>query len=64
MTMPATAARRKLRSTGESTLDCYLRDISVYPLISREEEAALAVRIRAGDQGAVDTLVRANCASW
>jgi RNA polymerase primary sigma factor len=60
MTMPATAARRKLRSTGESTLDCYLRDISVYPLITREEEAALAVRIRAGDQGAVDTLVRAN----
>ena len=60
MTIPATAARRKLRSTGESTLDCYLRDISVYPLITREEEAALAVRIRAGDQGALDTLVRAN----
>ena len=56
----AAAVRRKPRSSGETTLDCYLRDISVYPLITREQEAALAVRIRAGDQGALDTLVRAN----
>ena len=60
MTAPATAARRKPRSSGESTLDSYLHDISVYPLITREEEAALAVRIRAGDQVALDALVRAN----
>ena len=56
----ATAARRKPRSSGETTFDYYLRDISVYPLITREQEAALAVRIRAGDQAALDTLVRAN----
>ena len=58
--MPATAARRKPRSSGETTLDHYLRDISVYPLITREQEAALAVRIRAGDQAALDKLVRSN----
>ncbi len=58
--MTATTARRKLRSSDEGSLDYYLRDISVFPLITREQEAALAVRIRAGDQEALDALVRAN----
>lgn len=44
----------------EGSLDQYLRDISIYPLISREEEIRLAQRIRVGDQEALDTLVRAN----
>ncbi len=44
----------------EGSLDQYLRDISIYPLISREEEVRLAQRIRVGDQEALDTLVRAN----
>ncbi|MCX5765779.1 MAG: RNA polymerase sigma factor RpoD/SigA [Gemmatimonadetes bacterium] len=44
----------------EGSLDQYLRDISVYPLITREQEVELATRIRASDQEALDTLVRSN----
>jgi RNA polymerase primary sigma factor len=44
----------------EGSLDQYLRDISVYPLITREEEVALAQRIRVNDQEALDKLVRSN----
>ncbi|MGZ8491623.1 MAG: sigma-70 factor domain-containing protein, partial [Gemmatirosa sp.] len=36
---------------AEGSLEHYFREIAVYPLISREEEAALARRIRVGDQG-------------
>ena len=44
----------------EGSLDQYLRDISVYPLITREEEVTLAQRIRKSDQEALDKLVRSN----
>jgi len=44
----------------EGSLDLYLRDISVFPLISREEEVRLAQRTRTNDQEALDTLVRSN----
>jgi RNA polymerase primary sigma factor len=44
----------------EGSLDQYLRDISIYPLINREQEVALAMRIRVNDQEALDTLVRSN----
>jgi len=50
----------KRRASDEGSLDQYLRDISIYPLITREEEAALARRIRENDQEALDTLVRSN----
>lgn len=51
---------KKKASYEEGSLDQYLRDISAYPLISREEEAELARRIRVGDQDALDKLVRSN----
>ena len=47
-------------SYEEGSLDQYLRDISIYPLISRDEEVRLAQRIRANDQEALDKLVRSN----
>ena len=50
----------KRHSYEEGSLDQYLRDISMYPLINREQEVELAKRIRANDQEAVDTLVRSN----
>ena len=53
-----TGARRS--AFDEGSLDQYLRDISAYPLITREEEVALAQSIRAGDQEALDKLVRSN----
>ena len=47
--------------TAESeSLDQYLREISTYPLLNRADEVELAGRIRAGDQGALDVLVRSN----
>lgn len=51
---------QKRHTADEGSLDQYLRDISVYPLISREEEVRLAQRIRENDQEALDTLVRSN----
>jgi RNA polymerase primary sigma factor len=44
----------------DGSLDQYLKEISQYPLIDREEEARLAVAIRSGDDGALDKLVRSN----
>jgi RNA polymerase primary sigma factor len=52
-------ARRKL-SSEDGSLDQYLRDISAYPLIDRDEEIRLAQGIRAEDPAALDKLVRSN----
>ncbi|MEX0912756.1 MAG: RNA polymerase sigma factor RpoD/SigA [Gemmatimonadota bacterium] len=52
-------AIRKITVESES-LDQYLREISAYSLIDREQEAHLARRIRVGDDEALDTLVRSN----
>ena len=53
-------APRKRSSLEDGSLDQYLREIARYPLISREDEAELARRIRAGDEEALDKLVRSN----
>jgi RNA polymerase primary sigma factor len=55
----AVSANRKT-TYDEGSLDQYLRDISIYPLITREEEVLLAQRIRLQDQEALDKLVRSN----
>jgi RNA polymerase primary sigma factor len=55
----AVSANRKT-TYDEGSLDQYLRDISIYPLITREEEVSLAQRIRLKDQEALDKLVRSN----
>jgi RNA polymerase primary sigma factor len=44
----------------ESSLDQYLKEISAYPLLKREDEVRLAVSIKKGDEEALDTLVRSN----
>lgn len=56
--MGASVARKRV--SDEGSLDQYLREISRYPLITREEEAVLAVRIRNGDHGGMEKLVRSN----
>ena len=61
--VPVVRVRRStIRKSGyeEGSLDQYLRDISIYPLISRDEEVRLAQRIRMADQEALDKLVRSN----
>jgi RNA polymerase primary sigma factor len=52
--------KSKKTSFDEGSLDLYLKEISRYPLITREEEARLARRIREGDQEALDKLCRSN----
>ena len=47
-------------SYDTSSLDQYLKEISVYPLLTREDEVELAQRIRDGDEEALDKLVRSN----
>jgi RNA polymerase primary sigma factor len=47
-------------SVEEGSLDQYLREISQYPLITREEEIRLAQCIRTADAEALDKLVRSN----
>lgn len=44
----------------ESSLDQYLKEISAYRLLTREEEVELAQRIKDGDEEALDRLVRSN----
>ncbi len=44
----------------ESSLDQYLKEISAYKLLTREEEIDLAQRIRKGEAEALDRLVRSN----
>ena len=57
----AAVARVSRKSAyDEGSLDQYLRDISIYPLITREEEVVLAGQIHLGDQEALDKLVRSN----
>jgi RNA polymerase primary sigma factor len=51
---------RDRSSFEESSLDQYLKEISAYPLLKREEEVTLAQRIRAGDEESLDKLVRSN----
>jgi RNA polymerase primary sigma factor len=50
----------KRASVDEGSLDQYLREISQYPLISREEEVELARRIKQDCQDSLDKLVRSN----
>jgi len=54
---------RQARSQGPSSnrsLDVYLHEINKTPLLKREEEQALARKIRTGSQEALDQLVKAN----
>jgi RNA polymerase primary sigma factor len=44
----------------ESSLDQYLKEISAYPLLKREDEVELAQKIHKGDEEALDKLVRSN----
>ena len=53
-------SRRPKLASDEGSLDQYLKDISRYPLITREREAELARGIRDDDREALDTLVRSN----
>ncbi len=50
----------KITSRNDGAVNRYFHEISKYPAISPEEETELAVRIRAGDQEALEKLVVSN----
>src|SRR6185503_13391609 len=50
----------KRTTFDEGSLDQYLREISQYPLITREDEVELAQSIRTGCEESLDKLVRSN----
>ena len=51
---------KQITDRNAGTLDNYLADIAKENLLTTEEEVQLAQRIKAGDQAALDKLVRAN----
>ena len=51
---------QQVTKCSEMSLDKYLSDISKHPLLSVEEEAALAKQIREGDKRAIEEIVHAN----
>lgn len=53
-------AIKKYNEKDERTLDLYLQEIGETELLTADEEAELARRIRRGDPGAFEKLVRAN----
>ncbi len=56
--MPASTVRKT--KVDEGSLDQYLREISRYPLITREDEVELAIEIKKGCEESLDKLVRSN----
>jgi RNA polymerase sigma factor (sigma-70 family) len=52
--------RRETRDTSRANLSTYFGEISRIPLLSREEEVALARRLRAGDEAAKTKLTESN----
>jgi len=54
------AYREPIRHSGEKSLDIYLKQIHDIPLLTREQECELAIRIHQGEQEALDTLVKSN----
>ena len=55
--MPFTSRRG---TYDESSLDQYLKELSAYPLLKREDEIELAQKIRTGCEESLDKLVRSN----
>lgn len=51
---------RKMIIPDETSLELYLKEISKNEALPAEEEARLAVRIRAGDKKALEKLIKAN----
>jgi RNA polymerase primary sigma factor len=58
--MGATLLHDRRTSSDDDALSAYLREIRAYPLLDRDEELALAKRVREGDAEARERLVCAN----
>lgn len=51
---------RSITSRGQDSLERYFQDVSGYPLLSADEEIALARKIKAGDSAALNRLINCN----
>lgn len=60
MSMRQLRISKSITSRESPSLEKYLQDISKVDMITADEEAALAVLIRKGDQSALDRLTKAN----
>jgi RNA polymerase primary sigma factor len=52
--------REETRDTSRANLSAYFGEISRIPLLTRDEEVALARRVQAGDEAAKTKLTEAN----
>lgn len=60
MSMRQLKISKTITNRDSESLEKYLQDISLIPLVSSEEEVDLTRRIKKGDQQALDKLVKAN----
>jgi RNA polymerase primary sigma factor len=51
---------KQITQRNDETINRYFNEISKYPLVTAEEEVELSVRIRSGDNEALNKLVQAN----
>ncbi len=51
---------KQITQRNDDTINRYFNEINKYPLVTAEEEVELSVRIRAGDDEALNKLVQAN----
>jgi len=51
---------QQITNRNGKSIEVYLREVAKEDMITAEEEVALAIRVRNGDQSAADELVRAN----
>ncbi|HKL31079.1 MAG TPA: RNA polymerase sigma factor RpoD/SigA [Tangfeifania sp.] len=51
---------KQITQRNDDTINRYFNEINKYPLVTAEEEVELSVRIRAGDNEALNKLVQAN----